>query len=102
MDVKLKLDDPPTHEEIKKATMQLKMAKSPGTDCIQAKVYQFSREAVLDQGSVHKLLGERDLKSSVMQSLSLYTKTREKSQTVHITEASPFSPLWAKSWLASC
>ena len=30
VDMKLELDDPPTHEKIKKATMQLKMGKSPG------------------------------------------------------------------------
>ena len=32
MDVKLELDDPPTREEIRKATMQLKVGKSPGID----------------------------------------------------------------------
>ena len=32
-----------------------------------------------------------------MQSLSLCTKTREKNQTVQATEASPYSPLRAKS-----
>ena len=36
MDVKLKLDDPPTREEIRKATMQLKVGKSPGIDGIPA------------------------------------------------------------------
>ena len=40
MDVKLELDDPPTHgEEIKKATIQLKVGKSPGIDGIPAEVY---------------------------------------------------------------
>ena len=34
MDVKLELDDPSTHEEIKKATMQLKAGESPGIDGI--------------------------------------------------------------------
>ena len=29
LDVKLELDDPPTYEEIKKATMHLKVGKSP-------------------------------------------------------------------------
>ena len=33
-DVKLELDDPSTREEIKKATMQLKVGKWPGTDGI--------------------------------------------------------------------
>ena len=37
VDVKLEMDDPPTHEEIKKATMQLKVGKSPGIDGIPGK-----------------------------------------------------------------
>ena len=49
MDVKLELDDPPTREEIKKATMQLKVGKSPGIDGIPAEVYQHGGEAVLDK-----------------------------------------------------
>ena len=40
VDMKLELDDPPTSEEIKKATMQLKVGKSPGIDGIPAEVYQ--------------------------------------------------------------
>ena len=36
VDVKLELDDPPTREEIRKATMQLKVGKSLGTDGIPA------------------------------------------------------------------
>ena len=47
--VKLKLGDPPTREEIKKATMQLKVGKSPGIDGIPAEVYQHGGEAVLDK-----------------------------------------------------
>ena len=47
--VKLKLDDPSTREEIRKATMQLKMGKSPGTDGIPAEVYQHGEQAVLDK-----------------------------------------------------
>ena len=39
VDVKLELDDPPTREEIKKATMQLKVGKSSGTDGIPEEVY---------------------------------------------------------------
>ena len=39
VDVKLELDDPPTREEIRKATMQLKVGKSPGIDGIPAEVY---------------------------------------------------------------
>ena len=48
-DVKLELGDPPTCEEIRKATMQLKVGKSPGTDGIPAEVYQHGGEAVLDK-----------------------------------------------------
>ena len=47
-DVKLELDDPPTREAIRKATMQLKVGKSPGIDDIPAEVYQHGGEAVLD------------------------------------------------------
>ena len=49
VDVKLELDDPPTREEIRKATMQLKMGKSPGIDGIPADVYQHGKEAVFDK-----------------------------------------------------
>ena len=38
MDVKLELDDPPTGKEIKKATMQLKVGKSPDIEGIPAEV----------------------------------------------------------------
>ena len=49
VDVKLELDDPLTREEIKKATMQLKVGKSPSTNGILAEVYQHGGEAVLDK-----------------------------------------------------
>ena len=49
VDVKLELDDPPTREELKKATMQLQVRKSPGIDGIPAEVYQHGGEAVLDK-----------------------------------------------------
>ena len=49
VDVKLELDDSPTHEEIRKATMQVKVGKSPGIDGIPAEVYQHGGEAVLDK-----------------------------------------------------
>ena len=49
VDVKLELDDPPTPEEIRKATMQLKVGKSPVTDGIPAEVYQHRDETVLDK-----------------------------------------------------
>ena len=35
------LDDPPTHEEIKKATTQLKKGKLPGIDGMPAEVYRY-------------------------------------------------------------
>ena len=50
VDVKLEVDDPLTREEIKKATMQLKVGKSPGIDGIPAEVYRHGGEEVL-----HKL-----------------------------------------------
>ena len=49
MDVKPELDDPLTREEIRKATMQLKVGKSPGTEGIPAEVYQHGGEAMLDK-----------------------------------------------------
>ena len=36
--VKLELDDPPTCEEIEKATVRLKVGKSPGANVIPAEV----------------------------------------------------------------
>ena len=86
VDVKLKLDDPSSREEIEKATMQLKVGKSPGNDGIPAEVYKHGGKAVLD-----KL---QDLFTNC-------TKTREKDQTVQTIEASLCSQLQAKSWLAS-
>ena len=49
VDVKLELDDPPTREEIKKATTPLKVGKSCSTDGIPAEVYRCRGEAVLDR-----------------------------------------------------
>ena len=48
-DVTLALDDLPTRDEIRKATMQLKVGKSPDIDGIPAEVYQRGGEAVLDK-----------------------------------------------------
>ena len=45
VDVKLELDDPPTREEIRKATMQLKVGRSPGIAGIPAEVHQHEGEA---------------------------------------------------------
>ena len=49
VEVRMELDDQPTREEIKKATKQLKVGKSPGIDDIQAEVYQHRGEVVLDK-----------------------------------------------------
>ena len=105
MDVKLELDDPTTHGEIRKATMQLKVGKSPGIESIPAEVYQHGGEAALDKvQDLSPVVGRKGLyrRTSGMQSLSLCTKSMEKNHTVQSTEASLCSPLPAKSWLASC
>ena len=102
--MKLELDDPPTREEIKKATMQLKVSKSPGIDGIPAEVYQHGGESVLDKlqdlftNCWEKGTLPQDLRDAVI--VSLYKNKEEKSQTVQTTEAC--SPLQAKSWLSSC
>ena len=41
VDVKLELDDRSTGEEIKKATMQLKVSKSSGINGIPVEAYQY-------------------------------------------------------------
>ena len=105
VDEKLVLDDPPTREEIKKATMQLKVGKSPGIDGIPANVYQKGGEAVLDKlqdlftNSWEKSTLPQDLRYAIIVSVQ---KTREKNQTVQTTAVSLCSPLQANSWLASC
>ena len=82
VDVKLELDDPSTREEIRKATMQLKVGKSPGIDGIPAEVYQHGGETVLDKLQICSLIVGRKgpyRRTSGMQSLSLCTKPREKN-----------------------
>ena len=82
-DVKLELDDPPTREEIKKATMQLKVGKSPDIDGIPVEVYQHGGKAVLDklQGLFtncwEKGTLPKDLRDAVI--VSLYKNNGEKS-----------------------
>ena len=49
MDRKLELDYPLTREQIWKATMQLKVGKSPGILVIPAEVYQHGGETLLDK-----------------------------------------------------
>ena len=105
VDVKLELDDPPIREEIKKATMQLKVSKSPSIDGIPAEVYQHGREAVLNKlkdlftNCWEKGTLPQDLRGAVM--VSLY-KNKGENQTVQTIEASLCSPLLATSWLVSC
>ena len=82
VDVKLELDDPPTHgEEIKKATIQLKVGKSPGIDGIPAEVYQNGSETVLDNlldlSTNCWAKGTQDLRDAV--TVSLYKNKGEKS-----------------------
>ena len=100
--VKLELDDPSTREEIKKATMQLKVGKSPGIDGIPAEVYQHGGEAMLDKlQDCSSIVGRKGLYQRDAVTVSLYNKKGE-NQTVQTTEASLCSPLQAKSWLMSC
>ena len=83
VDVKLELDYPPTREEIRKATMQLKVGKSPDIDGITAEIYQHGGEAVLDKlqdlftNCWEKGTLLHGLKDAVL--VSLYTNKAEKS-----------------------
>ena len=83
VDVKLELDDRLICEEIRKATMQLKMGKSPGTDGIHAEVYQHGGETVLDK--LQDLFTNCSEKGTLLQDLrdaviiSLYKNKGEKS-----------------------
>ena len=82
-DVKLELNDPPTREEIKKTTMQLKAGKSPGIDGIPAEIYQHRGDAVLDKlqdlftNCSEKGTLPQDLRDAVI--FSLYKNKGEKS-----------------------
>ena len=105
VDVKLELDDPPTREEIKKATMQLKVGESPDIDNIPAEVYQHGGEVLLEKpqnlftNCWEKGILPQDLRDAVI--VSLY-KNKGENQTVQTVEASLCCPLQAKSRLASC
>ena len=101
VDMKLELDDPPTCEEIRKATMQLKVGKSPGIDGIPAEIYLHGGEAGLDKLQLleKKWTVPQGLRDAVI--VSLY-KNNGENQTVQTSEASLCSPLQTKSWLASC
>ena len=99
MDVKLELDNPPTREEVRKATMQLKVGKSPGIDGIPAEVYHYGGEGVLNKlqdlftNCWEKGTLLQDLRNAVI--VSLYKNKGEKNQIVQTIEASPYSPLQA-------
>ena len=73
--------DPFTREEIKKATIQLKVGKSPIIDGIPVEVYQLGGEAVLDklQDLFTNCWDGLYRRTSGMQSLSLYKNKGEKS-----------------------
>ena len=59
VNVKLEMDDPPTREEIKKATMQLKVDKSPGIDCIPAGEAVLDKSRICSQTAGRKVLYQR-------------------------------------------
>ena len=105
MDVKLELDDQPTREEIRKATMQLKVGKSPGVNGIPAEVYQHWAEAMLDK--LQDLFTNRWQKGTLPQDLrdavivSLYKNKGEKSDCSNYRGITLLS-IATKSWLASC
>ena len=81
--MKLELDDPPTREEIKKTTIQLKTDKSPGIDGIPADVCQYGGDAVLDKlqdlstNCLEKRTLPEDLRDVVI--VSLYKNKAENS-----------------------
>ena len=95
-DVKQELDDPPSREEIKKATMQLKVGKSQALMEFQQQCSTSFRICSLTVG--RKGLPQ-DLRDAVI--VSLY-KNNGENQIVQTSEASVYSPLQAESWLASC
>ena len=83
VEVKLELDDPPFREDIRKATMQVKVGKLTGIDGIPAEVYQHGGEAVLDKlqdlftNCWEKGSLPQDLRDAV--TVSLYKNKGEKS-----------------------
>ena len=94
--MELELDDPPTREEVRKATMQLKVGKSPGIDGIPAEVYHYGGEGVLNKlqdlftNCWEKGTLLQDLRNAVI--VSLYKNKGEKNQIVQTIEASLCSP----------
>ena len=93
-DLKLELDDPATREEIKKATMQLKVGKPYGIMASQQKSISTGvKRSSISSRICSQTVGRKGLhrRTSEMQSLSLCTKRRENNQTGQPTEASPLS-----------
>ena len=107
VNVKLEMDDPPTREEIKKATMQLKVDKSTCIDGIPAEVFQHGGEAVLDKlqdlftNCWEKGTLPQDLRDAVI--VSLYKNKGDKSDLSNYRGVALLS-IAGKilSWLASC
>ena len=84
--MKLELGDPPIREEIRKATLQLTVGKSPGINNIPAEVYQHGGEAVLVKlqalfNCLEKGTLPQDLRDAVI--VSLYKNKGEKSDCSH-------------------
>jgi len=83
VETKWELDDPPTLEEISKATTQLNPGKSPGIDGIPAEVYQNGGEALLDKLQIffsscwERGVVPQDLRDAVI--VSLYKSKGDKS-----------------------
>ena len=61
VDVKLELDDPPTREEIKKATMQLKVGKLPGIDGIPADISTGEKQCSISSRICSPIVGRKGL-----------------------------------------
>ena len=81
VDLKLELDDPPTHEEINKATMQLEVGKSPSTDGIPAEVISTGeKQYSISSRICSPTVGRKGLyrRTSGMRFMSLCTKKRQK------------------------
>ena len=91
-DVKLELGGPSAREEIKKATMQLRVGKSPGIDAIPVEVDQHGGDAVLDKlqdlftNCWEKGTLPEDLMDAVI--ISLY-KHKGENQTVKLPRHHP-------------
>ena len=90
-DVKLELDDPPTREEIKKATMQVTVGKSPGIDGIPAEVSTWEMQWSISSRVCSKTVGRKGLyqRTSGMQSMSDCTKKGRKIRLFKLARYHP-------------